>query len=229
MSRLTARTRHTLISTSLTFVLIFMVISSASGYLLQVPQHAHAQPVQLMFNHFLSTHYNDDSQFDDNGPASLAASAAQEQYDDRAYPYGAIDYNQATKAYGAFQSITHRLNPMALRSHTWHLVGPIVGSVPKQVTYTGSTTTVSGRVTAIAVSDSCTQDVCRVWVGAAGGGIWVTSNGLAPVPQWQPASNGIASNAIGSIAIDPNDSTGATLYVGTGEENGSSDHDVCRP
>ncbi len=76
MSRLTARTRYTLISTSLTFVLIFMVIT---GYLLQVPQHAHAQPVQLMFNHFLSTHYNDDGQFDDNGPASMAASAAQEQ------------------------------------------------------------------------------------------------------------------------------------------------------
>src|SRR6266849_5378309 len=225
MSPLTTKTRYTLISTSLTFVLIFMVIT---GYLLQVPQHVHAQPVQRMFNHFLSTHYNDDGQFDDNGPASLAASVAQEQYDDRAYPYGAIDYNQATKAYGAFQSITHRLNPMALRSHTWHLVGPIVGSVPKQVTYTGSTTTVSGRVTAIAVSDSCTQDVCRIWVGAAGGGVWVTTNGLAPVPQWQPASNGIASNAIGSIAIDPNDSTGATLYVGTGEENGSSDHDVFR-
>jgi len=81
-----------------------------TGYLLQVPQHVHAQPVQRMFNHFLSTHYNDDGQFDNNGPASLAASAAQEQYDDRAYPYGAIDYSQATNAYRAFQSITHRLN-----------------------------------------------------------------------------------------------------------------------
>src|SRR5713226_9377428 len=118
MSRLTTRTRHTLISTSLTFVLIFMVISSASGYLLQVPQHPHTQPVQLMFNHFLSTHYNDDGQFDDNGPASLAAIAAQEQYDVRAELYGAIGYNQATNAYRAFQSITHRLNPMALRGHT---------------------------------------------------------------------------------------------------------------
>ena len=224
MSRLTNRTRYTLISASLTFVLIFMVIT---GYVLQAPQHAHAQPVQLMFNHFLSTHYNDDGQFDDNGPASLAASVAQEQYDDRAYPNGAIGYSQATNAYKAFQSITQRLNPMALlRGHTWHLIGPITGNVPTQVTYTGSTTTASGRVTAIAVSDTCNQDVCRVWVGAAGGGVWATTDGLAPVPQWRPASNGIASNAIGSIAIDPNDSTGATLYVGTGEENGSSDSEA---
>src|SRR5437016_6109260 len=51
-------------------------------------------------------------------------------------------------------------------------------------------------------------------------------NSTTTVPQWQPASNGIASNAIGSIAIDPNDSTGATLYVGTGEENGSSDSEA---
>ena len=45
MSHLTTRTRYTLISTSLTFVLIFIIIT---GYLLQIPQHAHAQPVQLM-------------------------------------------------------------------------------------------------------------------------------------------------------------------------------------
>src|SRR5215472_16771688 len=213
MSRLTTRTRYTLISTSLTFVLILMVIS---GYLLQAPQRVHAQPVQRMFNHFLSTHYDDDGQFDDNGSASLTASLAQEQYDDRAYPYAAIDYNQAINAYKAFQSVTLHLSPTALRGHAWHLVGPITGNVPKQVTYTGSTTTASGRVTAIAVSDTCNQDTCRVWVGAAGGGVWMTTNGLAPMPQWQPASTGIASNAIGSIAIDPNDLTGATLYVGTG-------------
>ena len=65
-----------------------------------------------------------------------------------------------------------------------------------------------------------------MWVGAAGGGIWETDNALAPVPNWRASSNGLASNAIGSIALDPNDASGATLYAGTGEANGSSDSEA---
>src|SRR5207247_5255559 len=34
------------------------------------------------------------------------------------------------------------------------------------------------------------------------------------------------SNAIGSIVFDPNDASGNTLYVGTGEPNGSSDSEA---
>src|SRR5207248_4029777 len=67
---------------------------------------------------------------------------------------------------------------------------------------------------------------CRVLVGAAGGGIWTADNALASSPNWHASSNGIPSNAIGSIAFDPNDSTGATLYVGTGEPNGSGDSEA---
>src|SRR5206468_7029011 len=34
------------------------------------------------------------------------------------------------------------------------------------------------------------------------------------------------SNAIGSIVFDPNDASGKTLYVGTGEPNGSGDSEA---
>src|SRR5256885_4602477 len=63
MSHFNVRTRYTIISTFLIFVLIITVTTS---YLLQIPQSAHARPVQAGFNHFLSTHYDDDGQYDDN-------------------------------------------------------------------------------------------------------------------------------------------------------------------
>jgi hypothetical protein len=218
MSRFTPRTRFSFISILLTSVLIIAVITS---YVV----HAEATPVQSHFNHFLSTHYNDDGQYDDNSPpGALLSGPEQERYSDRAYPHQYVTYAQAIGAYQAYQSMARR--PWASQGQSWHLVGPVTGNVAAQATYTGRATTVSGRVTAIVVSDSCDQNACRVWVAAAGGGIWVTDNGLDPAPTWHASSSGLASNAIGSIVLDPNDSTGATLYVGTGEPNGSSDSEA---
>lgn len=181
----------------------------------------HADPVQPHFNHFLSTQYDGDGQYDGN---VMVAGPEQELYGDRAYPNTYVDYNQTIGAYNAFVSVARQANVDAGAS--WRLVGPVTGNAPAPVTYTGRATTVSGRVTALAVSPTCDATLCRVWVGAAGGGIWETDNGLAPVPAWHASSSGLASNAIGSIALDPNDATGATLYVGTGEENGSSDSEA---
>ena len=62
--------------------------------------------------------------------------------------------------------------------------------------------------------------------GAAGGGLWFTPNAMAGKPKWSPSNGSIPSNAIGSILYDPNDSTGQTVYVGTGEPNGSSDSEA---
>ena len=217
MAHFTLKSRYTF--AMLITVLIATLIAS---YVLPAPWRVHAMPVQPGFNHFLSTNYDGDGQYDDNSPSGANALAAQ-QYANAAYPSTAVSYNQTVQAYQAYVALSKRHDPT---NHSWHLVGPVVGNVPTQVTYTGATTTASGRVTAIAVGDPCDATLCRVWVGAAGGGIWETDNGLAPTPQWSSSSNGIASNAIGSIAIDPNDSTGATLYVGTGEQNGSSDSEA---
>src|SRR4029077_3014539 len=49
---------------------------------------------------------------------------------------------------------------------------------------------------------------------------------LASKLNWHPSNSGIASNAIGSIVFDPTDPLGGTLYVGTGEPNGSGDSEA---
>src|SRR5207302_3981772 len=60
-----------------------------------------------------------------------------------------------------------------------------------------------------------------------GGGIWRANDGLALHPSWKQISGGqIATNSIGTILIDPTDATGATIYAGTGEPNGSSDSEA---
>ncbi len=76
-------------------------------------------------------------------------------------------------------------------------------------------TNIGGRMTSIAVDAS---DADRIWVGAAGGGVWTsTDGGLHWTPRWhdEPTLN------IGSICLDP--SNPDILYCGTGEANLSAD------
>ena len=78
----------------------------------------------------------------------------------------------------------------------------------------------SGRVTALAIAPTCTQSSCRVYMGAAGGGVWTTDKALTGGnATWSFLGGAMGSNAIGSILIDPRDATGNTVYVGTGEPN----------
>jgi hypothetical protein len=78
----------------------------------------------------------------------------------------------------------------------------------------------------LALSPKCHGENCTIFVGAAGGGGWTANNALASNLNWHPLSSGIPSNSIGSIIFDPTDTTGKTLYVGTGEANGSSDSEA---
>src|SRR6266853_3709828 len=152
---------------------------------------------------------------------------AQEAYDNRAYPKKWIDAAQQVTAANAANTIA-ALSPALATA--WTEVGP--SGVPADALVasesTGATagTIYSGRATAIAVAPNCSLVSCTVFIGAAGGGVWKTSNALASPPTWSPSSNGIPSNAIGSLAFDPNDTSGNTLYAGTGEPNGSSDSDA---
>lgn len=109
---------------------------------------------------------------------------------------------------------------------SWTAIGPTVGNVPGPVTYTGAPSTVSGRVTSLAVSSNCGKGSCSALLGAAGGGVWKTSNALASSPDWHPASEGLDTNSVGSLLHDPTDPSGSTVYVGTGEPNGSSDSEA---
>ncbi len=98
--------------------------------------------------------------------------------------------------------------------------------MPAEATYTGRPTVNSGRVTALAVSPDCHANDCKIFVAAAGGGIWEADNALASKPNWHSSSNGLTSNAIGAIVFDPTDPKGKTLYVGTGEPNSSADSEA---
>jgi len=182
---------------------------------------------------------------DKQGGEGPVATAAQEQYDNRAYPNTTIDFAQVIASQQAYQAVkTHGkgksnaagsnsagASPVAAAANTapWTLIGPSSDQVSAFLSYTpgaGAGVVSSGRVTAIAVANDCSAASCRVWVGAAGGGVWTTGNGLAASPVWHASSDGLTSNSIGSIAIDPNDASGNTLYVGTGEPNGSSDSEA---
>jgi hypothetical protein len=152
---------------------------------------------------------------------------AQEDYDNRAYPKKWIGAAEQLAAANAADAIA---NLPAATTANWKNLGP--RGVPADATVasesTGATagTIYSGRTTAIAVAPNCSLSSCTVFIGAAGGGVWKTTNALAASPSWSAANNGIASNAIGSIVFDPNDATGNTLYVGTGEPNGSGDSEA---
>jgi hypothetical protein len=204
-----------------------LVLALLSLLLLMQGNSVYALPLQSHYNHFLSTHPEDgiDDNGNDQGTGGASANAlAQQEYSDSAYPSTSVSYTQTIGAYNAFQSVMG--NAAKWKNQNWQLVGPTVGNAATQATYTGKTTTNSGRVTALLVSKNCTQAICPVWLGAAGGGVWVTFNGLAKQPTWHSDSLGLASNAIGSLYQDPTDPIGRTLYVGTGEPNGSSDSEA---
>jgi hypothetical protein len=152
---------------------------------------------------------------------------AQEAYDNRAYPKKWIEAAQQLTAANAANAIADL--PAAIAA-SWTEVGPsgVAADALVASESTGATagTIFSGRGTAIAVAPNCNASSCTVFIGAAGGGVWKTSNALASSPSWSPSSNGIPSNAIGSIVFDPTDGSGNTLYVGTGEPNGSGDSEA---
>jgi autotransporter-associated beta strand protein len=52
------------------------------------------------------------------------------------------------------------------------------------------------------------------WAGTVGGGIWMTSDGGQ---TWKPTSDKQVSLAIGALALDSADSSGQTIYAGTGQ------------
>jgi hypothetical protein len=175
-----------------------------------------------------------------NGGEGPFDGAAQEAYDNRAYPKHSIDAGTARAAANAADALAklptarqtswqqQQLDSTSVTN--WQQLGPF--GVPADALVAGESTGAtagtiySGRTTAIAVSPNCSLAGCTVFIAAAGGGVWKTTNALASSPTWTPSNNGIRSNAIGSIVFDPNDTTGNTLYVGTGEPNGSGDSEA---
>src|SRR4051812_34294840 len=148
---------------------------------------------------------------------------AQAQVDARAFPRDVVTAAQARAARAAFVG----QGPAGL-TDTFAEVGPFVPRVPREVTYTGAPTTNSGRVTAMAIDPNCGRPGrgCRLWMAAAGGGLWRTDDALGASVQWTPLMTGLTTGAFGSLVVDPSDPTGNSLWAGSGEPNGSGDSEA---
>ena len=147
-----------------------------------------------------------------------------EAYLQRAYPAAEVTMDQTIAAQNAWAALAAG----ASSPGSWQLIGPSTAKVPAVLNVLGDNAdyVTAGRVTAIAIGPSCQHGACPVYVGAAGGGIWRTPDGLAGSPQWQFVSGSFATNAIGSLVVDPTDPTGQTIYAGTGEPNVSGDSEA---
>ncbi|MGH9732272.1 MAG: IPT/TIG domain-containing protein [Candidatus Acidiferrales bacterium] len=112
----------------------------------------------------------------------------------------------ASERVPAFQNIT-------LSQSQWTSIGP----QPTASSFFGN---VSGRVTALVV-DPCDVTGKTIYVGAAQGGVWKTTDDGT---SWTPMTDSQLSISTGSLAVDPvmGDCTGGhtgSIYYGTGEEN----------
>src|SRR5262245_33655306 len=160
----------------------------------------------------------------DRGPSLAAA----EDYAKRAYPATDVPFSATLNARAAFGNIQNRtaaaMTSAASPSEPkWTLIGPIRAVEPSILTFTGTEYFTSGRITALAIAPTCTPGNCRVWVAAAGGGIWRTDNAFAQPPGWTLISGSFGTNAIGALTYV---AATNTLFAGTGEPNASGDSEA---
>jgi len=160
------------------------------------------------------------------GDAGGMLGAAEELAARKAFPAESVTGAQTAAAQQAFNTIKIRGNRGSKKgAFIWNAIGPTVAFVPGVLGFTGRDQVTSGRTTALLVDRSCNQGRCRVWIGAAGGGVWRTDHGMhTNNPGWKFSSAGLGSNAFGSLVQDPNDRD--TLYAGTGEPNASADSEA---
>src|SRR5438552_17479238 len=157
----------------------------------------------------------------DAGPTA----AAEEDYANRAYPGAYVPFSATLNARAAFKNVQTRSNSNpASNIGTWNLIGPSTTNFPDVLTFSGAPYVDSGRVTALVIDPNCNNTTCRVWMAAAGGGVWPTCHALSTSgPSWTFISGTFATNAIGTLTYD---AANTTLYAGTGEPNASADSEA---
>jgi hypothetical protein len=160
-------------------------------------------------------------------PEADPFTAAMEKYQNRALPADEVPLDSSDAAPGTFLEVTSRHDDDEKTGFSWRSLGPTNPIYPAILGRTGTTYVASGRITALAIDPNCNENRCRLWLGAAGGGVWLTENALNDDEfGWKWVSGSMGSNAIGSVTVDPNDPSGNTVYVGTGEPNVSADSEA---
>ncbi|MEP6640047.1 MAG: exo-alpha-sialidase [Chloroflexota bacterium] len=155
--------------------------------------------------------------------------AAEQDYANRAYPADTIPFQATLNSQSTFNTLKkhgNKKNPGA-----WQLIGPDQAKYPAlldQFLAGGKPYVASGRVTAMGIAQNCGEGHCRLYLAAAGGGVWVTDKALHsnPSQRWEFTSGSFLTNAIGSLLVDPSDPSGNTVYAGTGEPNASGDSEA---
>src|SRR5438445_3920837 len=140
----------------------------------------------------------------------------------RTYPANVIPTSMVQNAKKTFDKIATQSAKQAgpNSNNHWQSYGPIQNSVqPGVLSFSGATNATASRDTALVIAPTCVPGNCRLWVGSAGGGVWRTDDALAADPSWTWLTGVLALNSVGALAADPNDASGNTLYVGTGEGN----------
>src|SRR5437870_4129394 len=106
----------------------------------------------------------------------------------------------------------------------WASIGPSPATYPftelrNSASYVPNKYDAGGRTTSMAIRSTCVPGECRMWIAAAGGGVWRTNDALASPPKWTYLGGPLGINAAGLVYLDPNDPQENTIYVGTGEAN----------
>ena len=170
-----------------------------------------------------------------DGGEGPAGSAAAWRFERRAYPEKDISLAKiegARAAHAEHQAAavkTFSAASLATPAPTWISLGPTQAVYPfspfrTSGVYVPNRYLAGGRATALAISPVCVPGNCVLFATAAGGGVWRTKDALKSPPVWTYLSGSFGINAVGAIALDPNNSK--VVWVGTGEANASSDSEA---
>ena len=142
----------------------------------------------------------------------------------RAYPADVVSPAMVAQGKVTFEKIADKdakKGDPGAKGRSWKFFGPTQAGIQPGVTaFSGATNATASRTTAMLVDPDCTDKKCRIWVGASGGGVWRTDNALAKDPDWKQLRPGeLDQTSVGTLAFDPTDKNGDTIYLGTGEAN----------
>ena len=146
---------------------------------------------------------------------------------EQAYPAASVPQSFAANAEATFDAIAAKdakVGDPKAKGKKWQFIGPKQNATQPGVTaFSGAENNTASRITALVVDPGCGsegQDDCRIWAGAAGGGVWRTDNGLSSNPNWKQSNpDRLDQASVGVLTLDPTDKNDNTLYLGTGEAN----------